>query len=103
VIRGGELVVVEEKARLMKTLGKKQLRLQLVRPLAAVPPELAGWALALRDGGRELEYAFDAREESSGVPELLRRLSDAGVELRDLETRQSTLEDIFVSLLHEPR
>jgi ABC-2 type transport system ATP-binding protein len=102
VIRGGELVVVEEKARLMKTLGKKQLRLQLVRPLEAVPSTLAGWALTLRDGGRELEYAFDAREESSGVPELLRRLSEAGVELRDLETRQSTLEDIFVSLLHEP-
>jgi ABC-2 type transport system ATP-binding protein len=102
VIRGGELVVVEEKARIMKTLGKKQLRLQLVRPLPAIPPDLAGWALTLCDEGRELVYAFDAREESSGVPELLRRLSDAGVELRDLETRQSTLEDIFVALVHEP-
>jgi ABC-2 type transport system ATP-binding protein len=100
VIRAGELVVVEEKSRLLKTLGRKALTLRLIQPLAAVPPALAQWQLTLKPGGRELEYAFDAHEERTGIPELLRRLSELGIEFGDLETRQSSLEDIFVSLVH---
>jgi ABC-2 type transport system ATP-binding protein len=100
VIRGGELVVVEEKSRLLKTLGRKALTLRLLQPLAAIPAAIAQWPLALKSGGRELEYAFDAHEENTGIAELLRRLSELGIEFGDLETRQSSLEDIFVSLVH---
>ena len=99
VINKGELVVVEEKAKLMRSLGKKHLTLQLNRPLAAIPAELAQWPLALKSGGCELELTFDAREEHSGIAELLRRVSDLGIEFKDLQTRQSSLEDIFVSLV----
>ncbi|HXZ47880.1 MAG TPA: ABC transporter ATP-binding protein [Usitatibacter sp.] len=99
VINRGELVVVEEKARLMKTLGKKQLTLHLAKPLAAVPAGLEGWAPVLKNGGCDLEYTFDAHEEHTGIPALLRRLSELGIEFRDLQTRQSSLEDIFVSLV----
>ncbi|MCW5575725.1 MAG: ABC transporter ATP-binding protein [Burkholderiales bacterium] len=101
VINGGELIVVEEKAALMKKLGKKQLTVHLQQPMAAIPAELAGWALTLDAGGRELEYAFDANREHTGVPELLRRIGDLGIEFNDINTRQSSLEDIFVSLVHE--
>jgi len=99
VIRAGELVVVEEKSRLLKTLGRKALTLRLLQPLAAVPPALSDWPLVLKSDGRELEYAFDAHEEHTGIPELLHRLSALGIEFGDLETRQSSLEDIFVSLV----
>jgi ABC-2 type transport system ATP-binding protein len=99
VINKGELVVVEEKARLMKKLGKKQLTLHLLQPLAAIPPALADWRLALKDGGCDLEYTFDGHEERTGIPELLRRLVELGIEFKDLQTRQSSLEDIFVSLV----
>jgi ABC-2 type transport system ATP-binding protein len=101
VINKGELVVVEEKARLMKKLGKKQLTLHLLQPLAAIPPALADWRLALKDGGCDLEYTFDGHEERTGIPELLRRLGELGIEFKDLQTRQSSLEDIFVSLVTE--
>jgi ABC-2 type transport system ATP-binding protein len=100
VINKGELVVVEEKARLMSTLGKKQLTLQLSRPLAAIPAGLEPWKLALKPGGCELEYTFDGHQEHTGIPELLRRLGELGVDFKDLQTRQSSLEDIFVSLVH---
>jgi ABC-2 type transport system ATP-binding protein len=102
VISGGELIVVEEKQRLMKELGKKQLTLQLAAPLASIPPGLADWKIALKSGGAELEYVFDAHEEHTGIPELLRRLDALGIEYRDLDTRQSSLEDIFVGLVHRP-
>jgi ABC-2 type transport system ATP-binding protein len=100
VIDKGELIVVEEKARLMRTLGKKQLTLHLPQPLAAIPRELGEWRLALKNGGCELEYTFDGHEERTGIPELLRRLGELGIEFKDLQTRQSTLEDIFVGLVH---
>ena len=103
VINRGELVVVEEKARLMRTLGKKQLTLHLARPLAALPPELAGRGLALVNDGADLQYTFDAHDGEAGIPSLLRRLSELGIEFGDLQTRQSTLEDIFVELLRDGR
>ncbi len=101
VINKGELIVVEEKSTLMKKLGKKQLTVHLQAPMAAVPAGLGDWPLALKAGGTELEYTFDANQEHTGVPELLRRLSELGIEFKDLNTRQSSLEDIFVSLVHE--
>ncbi|MGZ5098492.1 MAG: ABC transporter ATP-binding protein [Usitatibacter sp.] len=101
VINKGELVVVEEKAKLMKQLGKKQLTLQLQDPLTVIPAGLDEWPLVLRSGGAELEYTFDGHEERTGIPALLRRLGELGIGFRDLNTRQSSLEDIFVSLVSE--
>jgi ABC-2 type transport system ATP-binding protein len=101
VINKGELVVVEEKAKLMKKLGKKQLTLHLQEPMTAIPLELAEWPLVLKTEGSELEYTFDAHEERTGIPALLKRLADLGIGFRDLNTRQSSLEDIFVSLVSE--
>jgi ABC-2 type transport system ATP-binding protein len=101
VISKGELIVVEEKAKLMRKLGKKQLTLHLQEPMTAIPAELAEWPLVLKPDGSELEYNFDAHEESAGIPVLLKRLSDLGVGFKDLNTRQSSLEDIFVSLVTE--
>ncbi len=99
VITKGELVVVEEKTALMKKLGKKQLTIHLLEPRASIPPGLGDWNLALNANGSELEYTFDAHEEHTGIPPLLRRLGDLGIEYKDLQTRQSSLEDIFVSLV----
>ncbi len=99
VVNHGELVVVEEKARLMKKLGKRQLTLTLQEPLAAVPPELAEWPLAVKANGHELELTFDAAQEQTGIPALLRRLEQLGINYRDLSTRESSLEEIFVSLV----
>jgi ABC-2 type transport system ATP-binding protein len=99
VINKGELIVVEEKSRLMKKLGKKQLTLHLLEPMRAIPAGLDGWRLALNDGGSELELTFDADEESTGIPALLGRLGELGIGYRDLQTRQSSLEEIFVSLV----
>jgi ABC-2 type transport system ATP-binding protein len=101
VILKGELILVEDKARLMAKLGKKQLTLSLLEPLAAIPAGLADWRLELKNGGAELEYTFDITAERTGVPSLLRRLSDLGLPFKDLHTRQSSLEDIFVSLVRE--
>ena len=99
VMNKGELVVVDEKAALMKKLGKKQMTLHLLEPLAAVPAGLAGWSLALNAGGTELEYSFDGADERTGIPALLRRLDELGIGFKDLNTRQSSLEDIFVDLV----
>jgi ABC-2 type transport system ATP-binding protein len=101
VIHKGELILVEEKAKLMRKLGKKQLTLHLQEPLAAVPAGLSDWDLTLANGGAELEYTFNAGEEHMAVPALLHRISDLGIEFKDLHTRQSSLEDIFVSLVSE--
>ncbi len=101
VISKGELIVVEEKAVLMKKLGKKQLTLHLQEPMSEIPAALAEWRLALRNGGCDLEYTFDGREERTGIPSLLKRLSDLGIGFRDLNTAQSSLEEIFVSLVSE--
>ncbi len=99
VISKGELIVVEEKTALMKKLGKKQLTLHLQEPLVAIPAGLSDWNLALNNGGSELEYTFHTGEERTGVPALLRRLGELGIGFKDLNTRQSSLEDIFVSLV----
>jgi len=99
VINKGRLIVVEEKSQLMKKLGKKQLSLHLKTPLQEIPPALAGWRLVLKDAGCELEYTFDETEESAGVPALLQRIGELGIAYKDLNTRQSSLEDIFVSLV----
>jgi ABC-2 type transport system ATP-binding protein len=103
VISKGELILVEEKSALMHKLGKKELTLQLSEPLAAVPAELAEWQVELADGGNELRYVFDGKAERTGIPSLLRRMSDLGIAFKDLNTHQSSLEDIFVSLVHEER
>jgi len=101
VIHKGELIVVEDKAELMKKLGKKQLTLHLLERLTSIPPELSEWPLALSDGGNALEYTFNGSEEHTGIPMLLKRLDDLRIGFRDLNTRQSSLEDIFVSLVSE--
>ena len=100
VISKGELIVVEEKTALMRKLGRKQLTLVLQEPLAAVPPELAEWNVELQADGNELVYSFDANAERTGVPSLLRRMADSGIGFKDLNTSQSSLEDIFVDLVH---
>ena len=99
VVNHGELIVVDEKKALMKKLGKRQLTLTLQEPLAAVPPELADWKLELAGGGHELQLTFDAALEHSGISPLLRRLEQLGIAWRDLNTRESSLEEIFVSLV----
>ena len=103
VINKGELILVEDKATLMKKLGKKQLTLHLQEPLAVLPTGLAQWKLELKAGGNELEYRFDASEEhiDAGIPALLKRISELGIGFKDLNTSQSSLEDIFVSLVSD--
>ena len=103
VISKGALILVEEKASLMKKLGKKQLTLHLQEPLAGIPARLADWRLSLKNGGCDLEYTFDAREEHTGVPALLKRMDELGIGFRDLNTESSSLEDIFVGLVSERR
>jgi ABC-2 type transport system ATP-binding protein len=101
VISHGEIMLVEEKAVLMKKLGKKQLTLNLARPMTKLPPELADWNLTLNAEGNELEYSFDTKAEHTGIPSLLGRMGELGIEFNDLNTRSSSLEDIFVSLISE--
>ena len=100
VILKGELILVEETSALMKKLGKKTLTLNLQEPLETVPSELAEWNVSLKNEGHELEYVFDSNLEKTGVPSLMRKLSDLGIAFKDLNTSQSSLEDIFVSLVH---
>ena len=100
VILKGELILVEEKTALMKKLGKKTLTLNLVEPLTALPADLSEWDLTLSPDGGELEYSFDANADDTGVPSLIRRLDRLEIGFKDLNTRQSSLEDIFVSLVH---
>jgi ABC-2 type transport system ATP-binding protein len=99
VISKGEIVLVEDKLVLMEKLGKKELRVQLQSPIAAIPPELAAFDLALSPDGSELTYIFDARHEGTGIAGLMRQLATSGVDFKDLQTKQSSLEDIFVSLV----
>ncbi len=101
VINKGELILVEEKTTLMKKLGSKKLTLVLQEPMTAIPEALAEWPLTLQPGGNELVYTFDINAEHTGVPTLLRRLTDLGIGFRDLATTQSSLEDIFVSLVSD--
>jgi ABC-2 type transport system ATP-binding protein len=101
VMSKGELIVVEEKRALMKKLGKKQLTLHLREPMTAIPAALGDWNLVLKNGGADLEYTFLESDERTAIPALLRRMSDLGIEYKDLNTRQSSLEDIFVSLVSD--
>jgi ABC-2 type transport system ATP-binding protein len=101
VIHKGELIVVEDKAALMRKLGKKQLTLQLQRPLAQVPSGLAEYPLELCDGGHALVLTFDAHRLETGIPNLLKRLGELNIDVKDLHTSESSLEDIFVSLVSQ--
>src|SRR5262245_49609007 len=102
VINNGELILVEDKAVLMHKLGKKQLTLQLHEPIAAVPSALAGYGLERNAGGSELIYTYDTQAERTGITSLLKELSEAGSRFKDFSTRQSSLEEIFVSLVKRP-
>ncbi len=101
VISKGEIILVEDKAELMRKLGKKQLILRLQKPLEAVPPALSAHALTLEDDGNELVFSYDTKKERTGITALLSDLNTAGIRFRDLETKQSSLEDIFVGLVSE--
>jgi ABC-2 type transport system ATP-binding protein len=103
VINRGELILVEEKHALMQKLGRKILHLQLTEPLAEVPASLAEWAPSLSNNGSTLTYEFDAKAERTGIPSLLTAMRDAGIAFKDLDTKQSSLEDIFVDLIHDRR
>ncbi len=102
VIRKGELIVVEDKDVLMRQLGRKELALSLPQPLDAVPAALTHWPLTLSPDGLTLTYTFDAQKDDTGIAELLAALTAQGIHFRDLRSSESSLEDIFVSLVHEP-
>ena len=103
VINQGELIVVEDKDVLMRKLGKKQLTLTLQHPLESVPDALARWPLELSGEGQTLTYTFDTQKEETGIAELLRALSTQGIDFKDLQSSESSLEDIFVSLVHNKK
>jgi ABC-2 type transport system ATP-binding protein len=101
VINKGEILLVEDKAALMRRMGQKQLRVELAAPLTALPDALSHYPLELEPGGRSLVYTYDANLERTGIVTLLNDLRSVGLQLTDLQTRQSSLEDIFVGLLRE--
>ena len=101
VIHKGELIVVEEKAALMRKMGRRQLILQLHEGLERVPDALAGYQLEVAAEGNELVYTYDAKGERTGITALLKDISAAGIRFKDLQTSESSLEDIFVSLVRE--
>jgi len=103
VINHGEIIVVEEKASLMRKLGSRQLTLQLQSPLAAIPAALAGRKLELAADGLQLVYTFDTQADTTGIASLLREIRDQGIDFRDLKTTETSLEDIFVSLVGHRR
>ena len=101
VINDGEISVIEEKSVLMNKLGKKQLQLTLQKQLAAIPSELDEYSLELREEGNVLVYTFDTQKEHTGISELLRQLGKLDIDFKDLHSSQSSLEDIFVSLVRD--
>ena len=101
VIRKGELIVVEPTRTLMQRLGKKELAIHLQQPLSVLPAALADLPLALEDDGHRLVYTFDAQATDTGIAPLLRRLGEQGIDFKDLQSRESSLEEIFVSLVQE--
>jgi ABC-2 type transport system ATP-binding protein len=103
VISKGEIILVDDKVDLMRKLGRKQLTLHLASPLEQMPASLAGYALELADGGNELTYTYDADAARTGIASLLDALDAAGIRFRDLQTSESSLEDIFVTLVREAR
>jgi ABC-2 type transport system ATP-binding protein len=94
---------VEDKDVLMRKLGKKQLTLTLRQPMDSIPAELNDWPLALSNEGHTLVYSFDSQKEETGIAELLRTLGDHNIEFKDLSSSESSLEDIFVSLVRQPK
>jgi ABC-2 type transport system ATP-binding protein len=100
VINKGELVVVEEKNELMRKMGSKRLVLQLDKPLSAIPPQLAKYNLSIGQGGKELVYTYDTKAEHSDITGLLQQCTECGIAFHDLQTSQSSLEEIFVGLVH---
>jgi ABC-2 type transport system ATP-binding protein len=103
VISHGELIAVDEKKSLIARMGRKTLDIMLAEPLAAIPPELSEWTLRLEHEGHVLCYEFDSHAERTGIASLMRRLGELGIAYKDLSTHQSSLEDIFVELVHKPR
>ncbi|MCA0357813.1 MAG: ABC transporter ATP-binding protein [Proteobacteria bacterium] len=103
VINKGEIILVEDKSVLMRKLGKKQLTVHLKEPMSALPAALADASLSLANDGADLVYTFDAQAEDTGIADLLKRLAEQGIEFKDLKTDQSSLEDIFVSLVRAPQ
>ncbi|NNU81424.1 ABC transporter ATP-binding protein [Halovulum dunhuangense] len=101
VISGGEILLVEDKAKLMKRLGRKELEIELRAPLADVPASLGEWSLELSSDGERLTYNYDTQGERTGIARLLSDLSAAGIVVRDLRTKQSSLEEIFVDMVKE--
>ena len=99
VISKGEIILVEDKAELMKKLGKKQLTLHLQNPLKSIPSQLSGYPLELSADGTELIYTFDVHGDRTGIAALLRQLGDMGIDFKDLQTSESSLEEIFISLV----
>ena len=102
VINKGEIILVEDKTALMEKLGKKQLSVRLQAPIETIPASLAPYQLELSQDGSELVYSFDAQHENTGIAGLMRQLAASGVDFKDLQTRETSLEDIFVSLVREP-
>lgn len=100
VIQGGRIVIVDRTDAIMRQLGKRQLSLTLAEKLDAVPAALSGWDLELADEGHQLVYTFDANDEDTGIPRLLRAMDEAGIGFTDLDTSKSSLEEIFVDLVH---
>ena len=103
VISKGELIAVDEKKALMAKMGRKTLDIMLADPLDSIPSDLGEWRLRLEDEGHVLCYEFDSHAERTGIASLMRRLGDLGIAYKDLSTHQSSLEDIFVELVHQPR
>jgi len=103
VIDKGRLILVEDKATLMRKLGKRRMLISLQEPMAVVPAALDDWHLELEDEGRQLLYLFDAQAERTGIPSLLRKLNELHIAFKDLETSKSSLEDIFVDLVAHDR
>lgn len=99
VIDHGKILIIEDKTVLMHRLGKRRLTLVLQEPMASLPSELADWSLELEDGGMRLVYSFDAEAADTGMPALIRRLGELGIDFKDLDTSRSSLEDIFVGLV----
>ena len=101
VIRNGEIILVENKHTLMRKLGRKQLTLQLQNPISVIPASLTHYSLTLSEDGQQLIYSFDTQAEQSGIGDLLRKLNGEGIDFRDLHTEESSLEEIFVSLVRK--
>jgi len=103
IINNGEISVVEDKSVLMNKLGKKQLTISLQQPLSDLPPGFDDYTLELSESGDQISYTFDVHKDHTGIPQLLRKLEQAGIDIRDLHSSQSSLEDIFVGLLRDKK